>query len=276
VRLTRFGSLLGVVLLALVRTPASARNDSSTVSTLEQAERLLETTESGRQVLEAAREGRITWVLGQVSRTEVTATRTVHDEVETVHYDTRVIISGSKSPVFQALDLAHELVHALRPKENPFHPALKPGDYVVRGIEGEGGEAEAIAYECRVGREWIDRSKSRVIPEEDLALVRARCGMVWKAMADGEKWKRSFYYLGQHYRDFLDRLTRLEPGSAEMKRWKERLDPRTPIFSSAMAQKPYPLALLEEYLELTRKICSRSPASESPFSKRCGTLERVK
>ncbi len=243
---------------------------------LEPAERLLEATASGRQVLDAAREGRIPWGQGQVSRTEVTATRTIHEGIETVHYETRVIIAGSKGPVFQALDLAHELVHALRPKENPFHPTLRAGDYVVRGIEGEGGEAEAIAYECKVAREWIENPKSPLIPEEERGLVRARCGMVWKAMADGEKWKRSFYYLGQHYRDFLERLTRLDPGPVELKWWKDHIDPKTPVFTSAMAQKPYPLALLEEYLELTRKICSRSPASDSPFSKRCGNLDRVK
>ncbi len=265
-------SLVCVVLLLTSVSPSSGQTESG----LEPAERLLEATPAGRQVLDAAREGRIHWGQGQVSRTEVTATRSVHDGVETVHYETRVIISGSKSPVFQALDLAHELVHALRPKENPFHPTLRAGDYVVRGIEGEGGEAEAIAYECKVGREWVESVKPAGLSQEDRALVRARCGMVWKAAADSEKWKRSFYYLGQHYRDFLERLTRLDPGPVELKWWKDHIDPRTPVFTSAMAQKPYPVALLEEYLELTKKICSRSPASESPFAKRCGTLSGLK
>ncbi len=271
-RIPPFLTLICAVLLIAPAIPSSGQTESG----LEPAERLLEATSAGRQVLEAARESRIPWGHGQVSRTEVTATRNVHDGVETVHYETRVIISGSKSPVFQALDLAHELVHALRPKENPFHPTLRAGDYVVRGIEGEGGEAEAISYECRVGREWVESVKPSVLSEEDRALVRARCGMVWKAMADGQKWKKSFYYLGQHYRDFLERLTRLDPGPVELKWWKERIDPRTPVYTSAMAQKPYPLALLEEYLELTRKICSRSPAAETPFSKRCGSIDRVK
>ena len=37
-----------------------------------------------------------------------------------------------------------------------------------------------------------------------------------------------------------------------------RVEARSPQFSSAVAHKPYPVALLEEYLQITQGICNRA------------------
>jgi len=92
-------------------------------------------------------------------------------------------------------------------------------------------------------------------------LIKARCQVVWKASANESKWKQSFYYMGQYYRDIFARIGGLRLDSAERAEWEDKLVARTPLFSSAVAHKPYPLALLEEYVEITRKVCGRAEKS---------------
>jgi hypothetical protein len=252
------------------------------LSGLGSAEAILRSTSTGKAIWEAAHDAALPLIPGKVSRTEVTATRHLHEGNETIHFETRVIISGTKSPVFQALDLAHELVHALRPKENPFQPGLDPGTYILRGIEGEGGEAEAIRTECRVGKEIADSTGSSTISAEDRSLIRARCGLVWNLSANEAQWTRSFYRLGNHYREFMRRYSGIVSDPRSRQHWFQRTDPGSPFFTSAVAQKPYPLALLEEYLEITRKLCEktqrktpeRHPAEEDAWKGRCSVLGR--
>jgi hypothetical protein len=118
---------------------------------LKAAFELLNLTPEGTELLKQANDMGIPITTGAVSKTDITAVRSNDGKTEEFKYQTRVTIAQDKEPMFQALDLAHELVHATHPKSNPFDPNLNAESYVKHGIEGEGGEAQAIAQECAVG-----------------------------------------------------------------------------------------------------------------------------
>lgn len=246
---------------------------------LVEAIQLLQKTPSGRELYARAKARQVPIREGQISKTEITATRTIRGDSEQLNFVVQVLISQDKEPVFQALDLAHELIHAVSDKKNPFDPHMSATDYVRHGIEGKGGEAEAIAEECKVGRELV--ALDGVVKSETAGLIKARCQYVWKLEKDESRWKRSFYQLGQYYRSFVKAWLGTQPADDHRREWAEKLERRSPIFSSAAAHKPYPVALLEEYLEVTRIICERavrspagrSLASMSALRDRCRSLD---
>lgn len=242
---------------------------------LVKAIQLLNKTASGRAIYSQAVQHRVPIREGKISKTEITATRTIQGDSEKLSFVVQVLISQDKEPVFQALDLAHELIHAVNEKKNPFDPQMNATEYIEHGIEGKGGEADAIAEECRVGRELVDLKNE--LKSETSQLIKARCQYVWKLEKDNSKWKKSFYQLGQYYRGFVNTWLGTQPDRGERQAWSEKLEARTPIFSSAAAHKPYPVALLEEYLEVTKIICDRAMktavgrglASFTKFEARC-------
>ena len=221
-----------------------------TTHELQSAFDLLALTPTGRMALVKAKMANLPIHEGNVSKTEISITRTRKGSEEQIAFHTQILIAKEKDPVFQALDLAHELVHALSPKQNPFDPKLNPESYVKQGIEGQGGEADAIAQECKVGKELPG------LKESVSALIKARCQYVWQTESDSKKWKHSFYYLGQYYQEFLAVLEQIK--EPEAKGWDQKIEVKSPLFSSAVAHKPYPLALLEEYVSITRTICEKS------------------
>jgi hypothetical protein len=166
--------------------------------------------------------------------------------------------------VFQAIDLAHELVHALHPKSNPFDPKLNAVDYIRQGIESEGGEAQAIRQECKVGQQLLAQ-----VQDEQAQLIKARCQFVWNTEKRPEQWLHSFYHLGRYHRVFEDKLESISSDVEKNMEITEILETKDPMFTSAAANKPYPLALLDEYVEITRKICSRK---SNPLEERCQSL----
>lgn len=252
---------------------------------LEDAFRILDGTRTGAAIHERARKSGIPVVLGSVSKTDLVATRKggssgsgagARTEVLT---EVRVSVAFNKEPVFQALDLAHELTHAAESRPNPFDPKLDPITYVKSGIEGAGGEASAIRAECEVGKEILGAARRLKIGSATRLLIRARCASVWRAAAEPARWIDTFYQLGHHYWDFMHALSGLGLDQARLARWKRRLKARSPLFSSAVTHKPYPLALLEEYIDMTRKVCAhvkntpaRDPASGARFEGRCEAL----
>ncbi len=251
-----------ILLLTLFVIAKSLNVYAVTPTKLDRAMELLSQTESGAKELSEAKSAGVPIKEGLVSKTEVTATRTIQGTKENYTFKTQVIIASDKDPVFQALDLAHELVHANHPKENPFNPKLNAGDYVRHGIEGKGGEADAISKECEVGKEIMEsKTLQSQIKADTLDLIKARCQFVWKTAANDSKWKQSFYFMGQYYRDFVAQVSGLKIGAEYRASLDEKLEPRSPLFASAVAHKPYPLALLEEYVEITKRVCSRSKSS---------------
>ena len=220
---------------------------------LNQALNLLGSTKIGADELKLAKDLHIPIVAGNVSRTDVTATRAFQGKEETLTFHTQVLISQDKEIVFQALDLAHELVHALNPKSNPFDPKLNAVDYIREGIESVGGEAQAILQECKVGQELVAQ-----VPQEQGQLIKARCQFVWKTEKDMNQWKLSFYHLGKSFAHFNEELRATKPDPQKQNLLSRIIQAKDPMFTSAAANKPYPLALLDEYVEITQKICTKT------------------
>ncbi len=244
-------------------------------SKLDRALELLSATKTGASELAEAKRLGIPIVAGPVSRTDVTATRGYKGDEEKLSFETKVFIAQDKEIVFQALDLAHELMHATHPKGNPFDPNLNAADYVKHGIEGEGGEAQAIAAECNAAQEMIDSNdKGGSIRSDTIQVMKARCQFVWKTAENENKWKKSFYYLGSYYRNFFSRLAGLNIDKKEKAEWENRMEAKSPMFASAVAHKPYPLALLEEYVDITTRICEK--AKSKGVSRAIASLDLMK
>ena len=246
-------------------------------SELDKAVAMLEATKTGAAELARARELRIPIIAGQVSKTDITATRVMIGNEEKLTYQTEVMVAQDKEAAFQALDLAHELVHATNPKNNPFDPSLNLADYVKHGIEGAGGEAQAIAAECKAGQEMIEQTGATALKTDTIQTIKARCQFVWKTVPQDSKWKQSFYHLGNHYGEFLSQVAGLHLKENEKADWRDKVESKSPMFASAVAHKPYPLALLEEYVEITKRVCektklksiNRAIASISLLQERC-------
>ena len=251
-----------ILLLGLLLTPHLQKAHSMEATPLERALNLLAQTKTGSEELKLARQLNIPIRAGAVSKTDITATRSLKNNEEILSFQTQVIVAQDKDAIFQALDLAHELVHATHPKSNPFDPKLNFSDYVKHGIEGEGGEAQAIEAECKAGQELIEESSVKSqIKAETVQLIKARCQFVWQTAQNASKWKQSFYYLGQYYRDFMSQVYGLNLDQASRAEWREKVEAKSPMFASAVAHKPYPLALLEEYVEITKRVCERTKTS---------------
>ncbi len=227
----------------------------------------------GKKLLDEAKEKDLSIIEGKISKTEIVATRVMESNREKLEFHVQVLISKEKNPVFQAIDLAHELVHALHPKSNPFDPKLNAVDYIREGIEAEGGEAHAILQECKVGHELVD-----LVQQEQAQLIKARCQFVWNSEKNEEQWNRSFYHLGRYLSLFRTRLGTVSTDQDKNQEISRLAQAKDPMFSSAAANKPYPLALLDEYVEITRKICNHSQkrkievAGNNPMEERCQSL----
>lgn len=255
-----------LIFCTLVSSNAFQAVNAASASKLDEALAILAKTESGRALLNEASRAKVPIFPGTVSRTDIVATRTTRGREETLGFKMQVFVAQDKDPVFQALDISHELIHATHPQENPFDPHLSPEAYIRHGIESEGGEAKAIARECQVGQEIVSNpvfteksdSGDVIAKPETVQLIRARCRFVWQTARDESKWKRSFYQLGHYYRDFLKQVAGLRLEMDESEKLSRPMEPRSAMFHSAVAHKPYPLALLEEYVQITKKICERS------------------
>jgi hypothetical protein len=244
--------LTGVLFSSLTAQAVEASNG------LEKAYSILEKSSIGKSLLEEVKEQGLSITEGSISKTEIVATRTTSGNNEKLEFHVQVLISKDKNPVFQAIDLAHELAHALHPKMNPFDPNLNAVDYIRQGIEAEGGEAQAIMQECKVGAEI-----SRYVADEEARLIKARCKFVWHAEKDETLWKKSFYHLGKYSRFFLNKLVSINHDQQKNEEMIGKVQTRDPLFTSATANKPYPLALLDEYVEITKKICNRSQGKKN-------------
>jgi hypothetical protein len=271
---------LGLLVLVLIKmmdvayAAGSAAHPNAEVDSarLKTALSLLDKTETGKAALAKVKELDIPIQSADISKTEIVATRSMDGSKEKLSYQIQVLVARDKDPVFQALDLAHELVHATNPKRNPFDPKLSASEYVRHGIEGEGGEAQAIAQECKVGKELIDVAEAKhEMKNETVQLIKARCQFVWNTADNESKWKQSFYQVGQYYRQFTSMVRGMDMNL--------KVEAKSPIFASAVAHKPYPLALLEEYIDITKRICekNRKIASEavSVLEERCRAVSLV-
>lgn len=214
----------------------------------------LEKTPSGRKVLEGAFKhwglrdsSELTHLLriGRVSKTDAVLTRYYHPDTGREERERKVTISirGDQGALEAALDLAHELTHAIHgPAWDPYDPELTVADYIHNAIEGLGGEAQALIQECRVVLELAPRSKT----------AQSRCG---KYLEDGvlsfERVVEDFYRVGPAYAELKTKL------GIHLERFPHLSDEKATLFSST-GRSPYPVALMNEYREITEIACRNS------------------
>jgi len=246
-------------------TPVSSRNIHGDY-TLAQVVQALSQTTAGKNWLKRAQKkwglkspSELTQFLrwGRVSKTDAVLTRHFDTEKGTEEKHRQVLIHLRHDQPFaeMILDLAHELVHAVQPPTwDPYDPHLTAVDYIQASIEGAGGETEAVFVECQVAYEI----------STDLA--QGRCAR--------------YFHQGALSRDFI-RKDFYRVG-AWKKRLKEKLGKRIdllghltedePQLYSSTGRAPYPIALYEEFREMTQAACEntrrryqdlRAPASSA-------------
>ncbi len=251
----------------------------SSAPSLESVISLLETSPTGRQMIEKAvrvwrlnskkeLESRLKW--GSASRTDAVLIRHYDAETGKESRERKVTIYLRQDQGLPdlMLDLAHELVHATsNPSWDPYDPELTPGAYIHATIEGEGGEVDAVRVECQVSNE--------IFGEKSKSPSAARCLRYASASSTdaAEMIRKDFYRVGHWMSDLRRRL-----GSEE--KLFPLLSGSRPSLYSSTGGTPYPVALYEEYRQMTAVACEntrrRSPASSSEqtsFTAPLATLE---
>jgi hypothetical protein len=251
--------------LDLAANPAT----SATSTPIAQAVLLLDLVPSGHAILDRAQKlwgvterGDLMKFLkpGRASRTDAVLTRHFNPTTQEEHRSREVTIYLREGATLgdTVLDLAHELVHACaRPAWDPYDPTLTAARYIQTAIEGEGGEVAAVVHECKVAREI-----AHVKPQLLGAAAQARCAAYWAAgeKAETQTIQKDFYRVGRWYETIRTRLGR---DSSQF----PMLSGAAPRLYSSTGASPYPVALYEEFQEMTRVACAntrtrleRSPA----------------
>ena len=173
----------------------------------------------------------------QVSRTDAVLTRSINPATGEQVVSREVTIYLRKHPTQEstALDLIHELVHAVRSKPlDPYSPDLNLKGYITQTLEGPGGEIEAVYTECRyfLDQKWEHKPDTRCDRYLD-KLTKARI-------------REDFYKVGE-FKPMLDSHRLSIP-----------ITSAAPIFISSTGNAPYPVALYHEYLEITRQACENA------------------
>lgn len=194
---------------------------------------------------------------GDVSRTDTTLTRHFNPKTVQEDRDREVIIflKLSQSDFEIALDMAHELVHATaRPNFDPYDPSLTPGQYIWNAIEGEGGEVDAVFMECTIGMEManlqklsLKRCQSYLSDEYSMQTVSKQT----VPKMNREKIRREFYRVGKWFSKLTAKL------ASEVQLFPVLSSDTLSLYSST-GRSPYPVALLNEYIEITDTACENS------------------
>lgn len=182
---------------------------------------------------------------GNVSVTDTTLVRKFNPSApESVRFETRskVYIDKSHNTKNAVLDLIHELIHYTYKKPfNPYLGEFSLSTFLEDTIQGKGGEVDAFIVECKVGRDIYG-----------LKAISAQCLNI----LDGESFSRElavkeFYKLGEHFDKFKkdahehnikqEIITHISPEQSS-------------LISSAWSS-PYPVAIVEEFEEIMRKVC---------------------
>lgn len=212
---------------------------------------------------------------GRVSRTDAVLTRHYQPDTgqEVRERSVKVILRIDQALAESALDLAHELTHAVNePSWDPYDPALTVGRYIQAALEADGGEIDAVEHECKTAREFV----------VNLGLKISRCDRYIRgASVERSAIQKDFYRVGEAVGDVKSRLqdeSKLFPF----------LSGDEPELYSATGSAPYPVALIREYEELNRVACEnvrrraqgasedagRSPASLTMLKTRCQESHR--
>jgi hypothetical protein len=195
---------------------------------------------------------------GRASKTDAVLTRHFNSATgqETRERQVTIYLRESQPLDDLVLDIAHELVHATtRPAWDPYDPSLTAGKYIFAAIEGEGGEVEAVAAECRVGFELMDRygavGTSTERCEGYLAVSKTEPKAEARPNIDRELIRRDFYRVGKWNEEISKHLG----GERSL---FPMLSREAPALFSSTGNAPYPVALYREFEEITNIACQNS------------------
>jgi hypothetical protein len=192
----------------------------------------------------------------RASRTDAVLIRHFNPKTGTEEREREVTISLRSQQKLEevVLDLAHELSHALsKPIWDPYDPKLTAGDYLHSALEGRGGEIEAVGTECRVAQELVS-----LVDSIDLS----RCDpYVLEGQVRIERIREDFYRVGNWYPRLASRL------GADLARFP-LLSSKAPKLFSSTGHSPYPVALFEEFEQITAAACDNSRSRLKSFSGR--------
>ncbi len=255
----RFSSILALAVTSVITAQSVAAED---MSRFLEAIQLLERSTPGAKLVQKAmqvwkvkdeRSFAHTFEWGVNSKTDTVLTRyynpVTHEE--TRERETKVYLRARQDLVDLTLDMAHELVHATsRPIFDPYDASLTPRKYVQAQIEGIGGEVDAVLMECQVAYEFWNK----------LGIATKRCAQLLYPRTNKnsdelsglkQKIETEFYRVGRWYTELVHRMGNdvlLIP----------QLSNHLPRYLSSTGRAPYPIALLNEYEELTSIACKNS------------------
>jgi hypothetical protein len=191
--------------------------------------------------------------LGTSSRTDAVLTRHFSPQTGKEVREREVIIylRENQSDVELLLDLSHELVHATsRAGFDPYDPTLSAVRYIRAAIDGEGGEVDAVLAECSIAQEmaveWGDRVHRCRRYLDSGASPRSGVDPISR-----DRVAQDFYRVGKWLNE-IQKVLGSEAGLLAL------LKGETPRLLSSSAHVPYPVALYQEYEELTQVACRNS------------------
>ncbi len=200
----------------------------------------MQRSQRASQLLRQAQHVKIEW--GSVSRTDKVLHRHFNIKTleETNELEVLVTVRKDQSELAQALDLTHELVHALSVQHlDPYNPELTAADYMKTTIEGGGGEVEALIAECQALIEFRQQGFA----------VDHRCApYILHQKVSRSKILSAYYRTGEWKERVQKRL-------GYFARHFQYLSSQKPLLYSSTGNTPYPYALLEEFDMLTAEAC---------------------
>lgn len=173
------------------------------------------------------------------SKTDTILSRSFHFSThkELKKKETMIYLNKKQKKPDILLDLVHELAHAASNTIfDPYDISLTPGQYILRSLEGPGGEIEAVTEECRMGAE--------------LKLEPSRCYYYNRSITT-KKIKEDFYRVGEWY-SFIQQELGEEISLFPL------LSKESAVFLSSNQNTPYPASLIKDYQEMTETICENS------------------
>lgn len=198
---------------------------------------------------------------GNGSLTDTTLIRRFHRHNPfDVSYQTQSKIFINRDLKFEdaVLDLAHELTHFIyRDEFNPYTNKLNLGEFILNTIEGKGGEIQAFMSECKVLVELWGAKKANT-----------HCSHIHLEQGDVAsrlKAKKLFYRLGNYYTQFNQMIK-----SKNISHLFPYISDKQVIFYSSAYSLPYPLASIDEYVTVSKKVCENDMQRLSFYEERNG------
>jgi hypothetical protein len=183
-------------------------------------------------------------LMGEASLTESTFSRSYSlvDGQEKIQVRHEITLNRRLRMSEAVVDLAHELVHFSKKEMlDPYREGFELKQFVLRGIEGPGGELEALSAECGIA--WALEKRYKNFPKHPLCAPYKNQNGAFNL----EQARLDYYAVGR----WLER-------AGELRKIFPDLHSGKVIFTSSYARKPYPIALAEEYDAIRKTACENN------------------